>query len=581
MKLAAISHQSQSEDCFMLSGNQVRLRVHTAIDDVASITVIYGDPYATQTGSALWRSATKPMVKVATGSVHDHWQVDVTVPDARLQYDFVLEGIDHTRVLLGDRGLREATQSAQEDKYNAFHLPYLHPEELGDTPQWVTETVWYQIFPDRFANGDATLDPPTVRPWNPQAHPTREDFFGGDLQGVIDHSDDLVALGINGLYFCPLFKAKSNHKYDTCDYFQIDPGFGDLALFQKLVGMAHDRGMRVMIDAVFNHIGFYAPQWQDVLTNGQNSQYVDWFHIHEWPLTPYHDPNRGAGRPQYETFAYESQMPKLNTHNPEVRNFLLEVATYWIQVADIDAWRLDVANEVDHAFWRQLRQAVMALKPDFYLLGEVWHNAQPWLRGDEFTGVMNYPFTQQIAEHFVSDTSTAAQMLARLSDQLMQYRTQTNAAMLNMLDSHDTPRLLTQAGGSLTKMLQALAFVFVQTGAPCLYYGTEMGMSGGEDPDDRKAMAWEELGGSTWQKVHELVLMRRQHAAILGRGTTQYQLTEKGLIQVVRELDGRKLTAWFNTTDHVIPLAKSGGWHQGWAKGSLAPQGFVISDEMN
>ncbi|WP_125710692.1 glycoside hydrolase family 13 protein [Lacticaseibacillus porcinae] len=579
MKLEAISHRPQSEDCFMITANTVRLRVHAAIDDLQQVTVFYGDPYATQPESAQWQSFSKSMTKVAKGEVHDYWQADVTVPNARLQYWFIVSDHAGGRMLLGDRGFRADTQAMRQDPNNAFHLPYLHPEGQVDVPQWVTQTVWYQIFPDRFANGDVQLDPPSVRPWDPQAHPNREDFFGGDLQGVIDHLDDLAALGINGLYFCPVFKAKSNHKYDTCDYFQIDPGFGDLDLFKRLVADAHARGMHVMLDAVFNHIGYFSPQWQDVLEKGQQSPYVDWFHIHEWPLIPYRDPNQGAGQPQYETFAYESQMPKLNTENLEVQAFLLKIATYWIQVADIDAWRLDVANEVDHHFWRMLRQAVTALKPDVYLVGEVWHNAQPWLNGDEFTGVMNYPFTQQIADHFLTGASTAAQMIARLSDQLMHYRTATNTAMLNQLDSHDTPRLLTQAGGDISKMLQALAFMFIQPGAPCLYYGTEMGMFGDDDPDDRKAMDWAQLGESTWQKVHTLVQMRRQYSELLSQGILQYHLTDHGLIKVTRQTSTQQLTAWFNTTSASVAFKPTGQWQQGAAFGELSPHGFVITVE--
>lgn len=151
-------------------------------------------------------------------------------------------------------------------------------------PQWVKETVWYQIFPERFANGDPSNDPADVLPWASKEFPGRQDFYGGDLQGVIDHLDYLSDLGINGIYFCPIFTAPTNHKYDTTDYLEIDPGFGDKELFRKLVEECHRRGIRVMLDAVFNHIGDTSMQWRDVLEKGEQSRFKDWFHIHSFPV---------------------------------------------------------------------------------------------------------------------------------------------------------------------------------------------------------------------------------------------------------------------------------------------------------
>ncbi|MCD5489199.1 ATP-binding cassette domain-containing protein [Lactobacillus delbrueckii subsp. lactis] len=212
---------------------------------------------------------------------------------------------------------------------------------MTKSPDWVKETVWYQIFPERFANGDKSNDPEGVKDWNPSNHPGREDYYGGDLQGVLDHLDYLQDLGINGLYFCPIFKASSNHKYDTIDYLEIDPDFGDKQLFARLVNEAHARGMKVMLDAVFNHMGDSSMQWQDVVKNGPNSRFANWFHINCFPVEPY-DP----ADPSYETFAFEKHMPKLNTANLEVVDYLLTIATYWVKEFDIDAWRLDVADEV-------------------------------------------------------------------------------------------------------------------------------------------------------------------------------------------------------------------------------------------
>lgn len=578
LNVAALAHRPQSEDCFLTPTHALAVRLKTAIDNVHSVQVLYGDPYwlKPDEDQTVFAYQTAALTKVATGQAHDYWTVSLQAPYSRLQYLFVVEGLDGSVVLYGDRGLRADSKSARLDATNYFRMPYFHQIDAVNTPAWVSETVWYQIFPERFANGDTSNDPVGTKPWQPDDHPGREDHYGGDLQGVLDHLDDLEALGVNGLYFCPVFKASSNHKYDTIDYYQIDPDFGDKALFAKLVEEAHKRDMKVMLDAVFNHLGFASLQWQDVLTNGPASRFVNWFHIHSWPLTPYHDPLLNQGAPQFDTFAFGPGMPKLNTANPEVQDYLLDIATYWIKQFDIDAWRLDVANEVDHHFWRRFHEAATTAKADFYVLGEVWHESRPWLNGTEFTGVMNYAFTQQIEDHFLTGVIDAPELVARLSDQLMLYPDAANQAMLNMLDSHDTPRLLTVAKDNWAKAYQALAFTFVQTGAPCVYYGTEMGITGENDPDDRKPMDWDQLYGDTWQQVAALIHLRRAYAVLFGRGSTRLAVVD-GLIQVTRQFDDRVAKAWFNTGMTAKPLAAPATFAQGYKAQVLAPLGFVIS----
>ncbi|ARY91066.1 glycoside hydrolase family 13 protein [Lacticaseibacillus styriensis] len=578
MNLAALAHRPESEDSFLYTDKTLHLRFHTAREDVAKVTVLYGDPYwripdAHGDDQLVYQRET--MTLLGTGQVLDHWGVTLEAPYRRLQYLFEVTGQDGTVWLYGDRGLRQNSADARHEAENYFRMPYFQAIDRVKTPDWVKTTVWYQIFPERFANGDPNNDPDGTKPWHPTDHPGREDFYGGDLQGVLDHLDDLQALGINGLYFCPIFTATSNHKYDTIDYLNVDPAFGDKALLAKLIHAAHQRGMRVMLDAVFNHMGYGSLQWQDVLRNGEKSRFASWFHLHQTPVTPFHNPLKGEGQPQYDTFAFEEKMPKLNTANPEVQDYLLMVTTYWIKTFDIDAWRLDVANEVDHHFWKKFYQAVTAIKPDFYVLGEVWHRSQPWLNGDEFSGTMNYPFTQQIEDHFFKRRRTAAEMVALLTDQLMLYRDQTNQVMLNMLDSHDTPRILTLAHGDEDLALQALAFTLMQTGSPCLYYGTEMGMSGGADPDNRKPMDWTKLGQPIWKRVAALVDFRRQHATTLGTGMTRLSVTDTGLIKVVRQ--GREmLTGYFNTTEHPVVVNREAVFAQGFVDGQLAPKGFMV-----
>lgn len=571
MQLAALTHRTESEDCFVISPHHVRIRFHSAKGDVEKIIVHYADNYSdTSTAKAI------QMDKVGQGQTADYWAVTLKAPYRRLKYTFEVFGQDGSHVIVGDRAISTFSEQNLNADSSYFKLPYLHEIDMAKTPDWVKNTVWYQIFPERFANGDHSNDPQSTKPWNSEDHPGREDYYGGDLKGIIDHLDYLQELGVNGLYLCPIFKASSNHKYDTVDYLQIDPDFGDKDLFAKLVSEAHKRGMRIMLDAVFNHLGSKSMQWQDVVKNGAKSRFADWFHINRFPVTSYERPI--AGEPNYDTFAFEKSMPKLNTANPEVQDFLLEIATYWVKYFDIDAWRLDVANEVDHHFWRKFHDALMAIKPDLYIVGEIWHCARPWLNGDEFTGVMNYPYTLQIEEHFFKETKTAKELVRALTDQLMMYRDCTNQAMMNMLDSHDTARLLTVAGEDAELAFQALTFMFVQTGSPCVYYGTEMGMSGGEDPDCRKPMAWDKQNGQTWTKVHRLIEFRKEHSATLAGGQITLTTTQQGLIKVTR-VGAEKIMAYFNTTDEKVKVGVTSKLSQNYKNGDLLPKGFVIEVE--
>lgn len=570
MQLAALRHRSESEDCFVLDRNRVRVRFHTAKDDVDKIIVHYVDNYMPPTDAK-----SVEMEKIGSGSVCDHWVATLEVPYHRIKYTFEVIGKDGDHKIVGDRGIYDFSEQSLNNDGSYFRVPYFHLIDMDKTPEWVKHTVWYQIFPERFANGDKSNDPANTKPWNPEDHPGREDFYGGDLQGVLDHLDYLKKLGVNGLYFCPVFKASSNHKYDTVDYLEIDPAFGDKDLFAKVVNEAHKRGMKVMLDAVFNHIGKNSMQWQDVVENGPKSRYADWFHINSYPVEPYRNPSKGEGEPPYETFAFEPAMPKLNTANPEVQDYLLEIATYWVKYFDIDAWRLDVANEVDHHFWKRFHKALMEIKPDFYIVGEIWHSARPWLNGDEFSGVMNYPFTLQVEDHFFGHKMDAKTLVEQLTDQLMLYRDATNQAMLNTLDSHDTARILTVANNNQDLALQAMAFIFTQTGSPCIYYGDEMGMKGGNDPDCRKPMDWSKEDSPVWQRVHDLVKFRLDHSEVLGKGTTLLSVTENGLIKVVRK-QKETLVAYFNTTNNDVEIKLNPALSQDYQNGKLAKNGFAI-----
>ncbi|MGX7163647.1 glycoside hydrolase family 13 protein [Enterococcus massiliensis] len=583
MITSAIYHRPESEFAYLYKDKTMHVRLRTARGDVKQANLLHGDPYTLN--EEKWYQQKLPMTKYLSTDLYDYWVVDTEEKYNRMSYAFEVVGLDGIRALFGDHGIYPFEENYLAMPNNYFRMPYFHDADRFQAPEWVKKTVWYQIFPERFANGDPTNDPEGTLAWGSKA-PDRQDFFGGDLQGVIDHLDHLVELGINGIYFCPIFEAYSNHKYDTINYLNIDPAFGDKETFKKLVDECHRRGIKVMLDAVFNHIGDTSPQWQDVIKNGKDSPYADWFHIHEFPVSYQESADfEQASNITYDVFAFTPHMPKLNTANPEVKAYLLEIAKYWIEEFDIDAWRLDVANEVDHQFWKEFRKVCDETKKDFYILGEIWHSSQSWLQGDEFHAVMNYAYTDAIMEFFVKDKIPMTKMVSEINSQLMMYRQQTNEIQFNVLDSHDTPRLLTEAEGNKDLMKQVLAFTFMQPGVPCIYYGDEFAMTGEMDPDCRKCMDWTSGNQDMFAFFKELIAFRKNNQAIFSEGKMVWQQVEeeRGVIELQRQINEQTVRGHFNASKELqeIPLPKEILLsHLTSVQGThlvISPNGFVIT----
>jgi glycosidase len=378
------------------------------------------------------------------------------------------------------------------------------------TPEWARHAIFYQIFPERFANGDPSNDPENVEPWG--ATPTFHSFMGGDLQGIVDHLDYLSGLGITALYLNPIFQATSNHKYNTFDYFRIDPHFGDLKSFKQLIAAAHERQIRVVLDGVFNHCGrgFYA--FNDLLENGAHSPYLNWFHVERFPLHAY-EGNQPAG---YKTWWDFRSLPKFNTDHLPARRYLLDVARYWI-AQGADGWRLDVPNEIaDHDFWREFRTVVKDTNPEAYIVGEIWHDAAPWLDGTQFDAVMNYVFRDLCRDFIARDSIRADAFGAGIDHLLNLYPRAATEVQLNLLGSHDTPRFRTEAGGDIARLRLAILFQMTFPGAPCIYYGDEIGMQGGGDPLCRGCFPWEQdqWDAELLEWTRRCIMLRQEHPAL-------------------------------------------------------------------
>lgn len=584
METTAIYHRPDSEYAYLYTPTEMHVRLRTKKDDVKTVNIIGGDPYLIH--EEHWYRNHLEMTKVLSTDLHDYWQITVSSKFRRYQYGFHCIGIDGEEVFYCDRGVYPFTEDFTADAKMYFRMPFFHKVDMFKAPEWVKGTVWYQIFPERFANGDTSNDPENTLPWGSKI-PGREDFFGGDLQGVLDNLDYLESLGINGIYFCPVFEASTNHKYDTNDYYEIDSHFGDKKIFRKLVDELHARGMRIMIDAVFNHIGHNSPIWQDVVKNEEKSKYADWFHIRSYPVGFGENGNHEmATTLSFDTFSFTPTMPKLNTENPEVQEYLLDIAKYWIKEFNIDAWRLDVANEVDHHFWKRFYSETTALKEDFYILGEIWHSSQSWLQGDEFHAVMNYAFTDMMQDFFVHKKISASKMVAGMNEQLMLYRDQTNQVMFNLLDSHDTARLLTQVNGDKDLLKSVFSLMFLQHGAPCIYYGTEIGMDGANDPDCRKCMEWDTAKQDLelFTFFQQMIAMRKENQELVTYGTLNWLEVddENKVVVVERSNEHAKITGIYNqgTTEKEYEvsgnIALENLVSKDTNKVTIAPGGFLI-----
>ncbi|WP_077328139.1 alpha amylase N-terminal ig-like domain-containing protein [Virgibacillus siamensis] len=566
----AIYHRPKNNFAYAYDAETLHIRLRTKKRDIEKVNLIHGDPYNWSTDG--WQVQRSDMFLQAQDELFDYWQIAVKPPFRRLRYGFELFSGDE-KLVYTEKGFYQ--DAPLDDVAYYFCFPYLNRSDVFQAPDWAMDTVWYQIFPERFANGDVTNDPGNTLPWE-SAEPEQDNFFGGDFRGVIDHLDYLADLGISGIYFTPIFKAFSNHKYDTIDYMEIDPQFGTKEEFRELVQRCHEKGIRVMLDAVFNHSGYYFLQFQDVLEKGADSRYINWFHIRQLPI-------QTEPHPTFDSFAFTPHMPKLNTENLEVKQYLLDVATYWIREFDIDGWRLDVANEVDHQFWRDFRKAVKAVKPEVYILGEIWHDSMPWLQGDQFDAVMNYPFTHAALDYVAKEKITAEQFANQISGVLISYPDSVNEAAFNLLGSHDTERLLTICNGDKQQVKLLYVLQFSLKGTPCIYYGDEIGMTGGQDPGCRKCMVWDQdrrdLELRSFMK--KLIHLRTSEKALRSNGSFRFIETDYDSNSVVyeRKSGNEKIVFIINPSSHSVHTELEGSRKYNlWTGEAIGDTPFVLTN---
>lgn len=453
------------------------------------------------------------------------------------------------------------------------------------TPDWVKHAVFYQIFPDRFATAALTtplgLSPLALEPWH--TAPTLQGYKGGNLWGVADQLDYLQDLGITAIYFTPIFQSSSNHRYHTTDFYQIDPLLGGNEAFFRLLYAAHGRGMKVVLDGVFNHVGRGFFFFNDIVENGPYSPWLDWFKIQDWPIAPY-DGDRPAN---YKGWFDNRALPELNHANPAVREYMMRVAEYWIGCG-IDGWRLDVPFCVkEPGFWEEFRERVKAINPNAYIVGEVWTNTRPWLDGTRFDGVLNYIFAgatiafaagdlvdpdlveDRDYEAYPSiDALTYAEKIQLL---LHAHPWEIQLTQLNLIASHDTARLLSIAQGNSDVVKLATLLLLTFPGPPSIYYGDEVGLPGGLDPDSRRSFPDEADWDQEIRRCHKQLIALRHARMSLRVGEYRFLGEDHKTYVFARIYEGDVLIIAVNAADTYGKIdLESAGTRLGTQPGYIA-----------
>ena len=508
MQLAAIYHRS-GIDYRYFQDSALHLKLQSAAGDLDKVTVLYDQKY--------YFGPRKPMVeipmeKILSDGIHDYYEAVFLPMDPRLYYLFRLEKGNEVKYLYASGFYDEMRENLDE----CFIFASILGCEEHVVPDWARGCVCYQIFVDRFHRvGELTEG---LSPWGTK--PDRGVMCGGNLKGILEKIDYIHDLGVDLIYLTPIFLSGSNHRYDTLDYFKIDPLVGDEEDLKALCDAAHARGMHLVLDGVFNHCSIRFFAFQDLLEKGENSRYKDWFFPKSFPVDPQEK--------NFDSFSHGAGMPKLNMENPEAREYFCKVGAYWVEKCGTDGWRLDVANEIDHGFLRLFRQAVLEKNPQAIIVGESWTDSFQWMQGDMFDGVMHYPPTFALRDFFQEKPNINLEQLnGRLVRGTLLYSNAATEASWVMLDSHDTSRLRTLAGS--IEAFRAAAFLQVlMPGSPLIYYGDEIGLEGGDDPDCRRCMPWDQVEGNKTRDYYKK-LVALKHLPAFQRGKLRVDSLDGGV----------------------------------------------------
>ena len=457
------------------------------------------------------------------------WGVQVEFRANVAKFSFAATTEDNLNLYLGTSGIANFISPSEKWIYDSSIY------QRHSIPDWVYGSVMYQVFPERFANGRSEINPENTVEWG--SVPTRLDFQGGDLYGVIDKLDHIESLGVNILYLNPIFLSGSTHKYDSWDHFKVDPTLGGDDGLRDLISNCHDRNIKVILDCSLNHVHPRHFAFQDIVKNGENSEYKNWFTIFDYPVRLIHRPHLYANtykvgwdgneeeykrylektfdetkvpvevrdddgpivEPSYKAWWGVPDMPKVNFENKEARQWALDVTKHWIENFDIDGWRMDVAKELDFSFWKEFRDIAHKANKDTLLISEIFGDTSQWLQGDRFDGTMNYSFREAMTDYFATKRINNKEFADSLANLYSMYSFEALSSCQNLLSSHDVKRFLNRCGNEEDGILGAIFLQATFPGIAGIYYGDEIGLGGADDPFNREPFPWhsEESWNST------------------------------------------------------------------------------------
>ena len=563
MNLSAVFHRPLSEYAHAVDESSYVFRLRTARDDWKNVRFFYADR-ADMSPKLTFQSL--PMPKVRSDKLYDWYEITLHTPFLRVAYYFGLDDGDRVKYYIGDC----FEDSDDQERSDYFQLPFNLRVDRLEIPAWVKDAVVYNIFPDSFADGKRQMSDQSATA-EYLGNECRS-LHGGTVNGIRENLDYIRGLGCNCIYLNPIFAASSYHKYDTLDYFHVDPTRGTDEDFRALVREAHAMGIRVLIDGVFNHLCWRHPFFQDVLEKGKASPYYEWFY--ELPEQPrYPGP---SGEPDYLCFAYVPEMPKTNTANSAVRDYFCKVGAHWIREYDVDGWRLDVANEVDDAFLRAFRDTVKREKPEALVIGEVWENAFHYFNGNMLDSAMNYDFRRFCGQFMARREIDAEEFDLRVSDLIMRCKKQGLPAQLNLLDSHDVSRFLTVCGGDRDRMELAIVFQMTFIGMPSIFYGDEKGLMGLSEPEYRQAMDFDRR--DALGDVYRRLIRLRQEEPTLRFGAFRTVEAKGGLYCYERSYENQTIRITLNAGSKPISVDadKTPLLQKDYEHGLLGENGYLI-----
>lgn len=539
MEKSALIHKSDSIYSFPLSNNEIEIRLLTKKnDDIKKIELVYNDKYKFHEGIKL-----KQIFKKFSDDQYDYYIDRLKLEDYRFAYIFRITTLYGDVIYFSESGVTE-DYDITKGFYDFFQVSYINPIDIIKKNKIISNRVFYQIFVDRFNKSPDNNNPLININWGDKV--TNKTIAGGNLRGIKEKVSYLKDLGIDALYLTPIFKSDSNHKYDIKDYYSISDDFGNDIDLKSLINELHNNDMLLVLDGVFNHISIDNELFKDVIKNGKKSKYYDWFFIKGEKVN--------LEKTNYERFADEIKMPKLNLNNKEVQKYVIGIGKYYIRNFNIDGFRLDVSDEIPHRFWIMFKEEMLKENPNFILIGENWHNAHSYLNsGYEFDSIMNYSITKEVLYFIAWGKYSASHFKDRIISNLMRYQTNVNYNMLNLLSSHDVHRFLTECNENVDKFLMGYSFIFTHIGVPCIYYGDEIGLKGGYDPDSRRCFLWDE---NKWnikirETIKKLIQIRKQFLI----NNMDYNIDVKDDVVIVTRKDDENILKLYinnNETEKII-----------------------------